>query len=158
MTDNDPSPAGGPACPHCDATTAAAKAEIGQVAKACIEQLGRVTDSVIGLIREVHAGEQVALHAWKAATEARTVTAGELRTELDGRDRIARCSLCTAPVLVHDDGSTSGGVDTLVGIRCDKCLNEPEDAAYAALAAAETEEDRGFHAAVRGRGRGGEDA
>jgi hypothetical protein len=31
-----------------------------------------------------------------------------------------------------------------------------QDAAYAALAAAETAEDRGFHAAVRGRGRGGE--
>jgi hypothetical protein len=32
-----------------------------------------------------------------------------------------------------------------------------EQDAYAALAAAETDEDRGFHAVVRGRGRGGED-
>lgn len=39
----------------------------------------------------------------------------------------AKCERCTDPVFVHDDGSTDGGVDTLLGILCDRCLNEPED-------------------------------
>jgi hypothetical protein len=39
--------------------------------------------------------------------------------------RLTKCSLCSAAVLVHDDGSTTGGSDTLVGIRCDRCLNAP---------------------------------
>jgi hypothetical protein len=96
MTDNDPGPTNEAACPHCQATTAAAKAEIAQVAKACIEELGRVTDSVIGLVREAHASEQVALHAWKAATENRdngtpmtdptTHTLWRLQFETDDRE------------------------------------------------------------------------
>lgn len=69
MTTNDPSLTDDADCPHCQVTTAAARVEIGRVAKACVEQLGRVTDDVIGLIREAHASEQAALHAWKAATE-----------------------------------------------------------------------------------------
>lgn len=58
-----------------------------------------------------------------APRPAGVVSAGELRAGLAGRDRIARCSLCAMPVFVHDDGSTTGGVDTLVGVRCDQCLN-----------------------------------
>jgi len=70
MTDTDPSSATGePECPRCRATEAAAKAEIGQVAKACIGHLGRVADDVIGLLREARASEQAALYAWKAATD-----------------------------------------------------------------------------------------
>lgn len=64
-------------CPRCEATASAARAEVGQVAKACIGQLGRVTDSVIGLIREARATEQAALYAWKAATAAGQAQQGD---------------------------------------------------------------------------------
>ena len=78
MIDDDPGPVTDEAaCPHCQATTAAARAEIGQVAKACIGQLGRVTDSIIGLVREAHASEKVALYAWKAATAAGQAQQGD---------------------------------------------------------------------------------
>ena len=78
MADTDQAPAAdGAGCPRCQATTAPAKAEIGLVAKACIEQLGRVTDSVIGLIREARATEQAALYAWKAATAAGQAQQGD---------------------------------------------------------------------------------
>ena len=86
MIDDDPGPAANEAaCPRCAATAAAAKAEVGRVAKACVEQLGRVTDDVIGLIREARATEKVALHAWKAATDlssdATTMASPASRTE-----------------------------------------------------------------------------
>ena len=86
MIDNDPSTAANEAdCPRCAATTAAAKAEIGLVAKACIEQLGGVADDIIGLIREAHATERAALHAWKAATD------------LSGGAAMASLASCSSP-------------------------------------------------------------
>ena len=99
MIDDDLSPVTNEAdCPRCAATTAAAKAEVGLVAKACIEQLGRVADSIIGLVREAHASEKVALYAWKAATDLSgdatttaspaTRTEWRLQFETDSRDTL----------------------------------------------------------------------
>lgn len=84
---------------------------------------------ILGLLPPTTRG-RVAGCAWEpadAAQPAGAISADELRAELAEGGRIAKCSLCTTPVFVHDDGSTDGGVDTLVGIRCDRCLNAPAD-------------------------------
>src|ERR1700677_3110268 len=50
---------------------------------------------------------------------------------------IAPCVRCANPVFVYDDGSTDGGVHTLLGILCDKCLCIPAE--YAEARAEEAE-------------------
>lgn len=62
------------------------------------------------------------------AEDAEVLAASEAKRDAEWDDRAAACSLCAAPVIVHDDGSATGGVDTLLGIRCDSCLNMPESA------------------------------
>jgi hypothetical protein len=49
-------------------------------------------------------------------------------------DRSVECVRCTEPVLVYTDGSTAGGVDTLDGILCDRCLAAHNGSAKAARA------------------------
>lgn len=61
------------------------------------------------------------------ARVARGIIDPSTLTAPDDGGRFAPCARCTEPVLVYGDGSTSGGVDTLRGIRCDQCLNAPED-------------------------------
>lgn len=39
-----------------------------------------------------------------------------------GVHHFAKCERCTTPVGVYADGSTEGGVDTLAGVLCDRCV------------------------------------